>query len=596
MPRRGLAGAIADADDCERASRASIRSGAGAQRQSERLRGCGGAVTPARPGRMSTTCTSPCGEKRGLDSPREVGRGVIGCKGQRALVEVLAGSGVQHIFGLARRHRDGVLRRAAMTTGAIEHIMTRDERSASFMADVYARVAAGSASAKDRAAAARPTSCPVSPKRRVRPSRCSADLRYPGQPAGPRRLTELDQESLFRPVTKWNTRVNSAATMARGDPPRDPDGHRGAAGRDPSVAADRFSRRRDARCFGLRCAGVRQRSRDADRPTRRSIERAAAELAAAERPVIVAGGGVLTSGAWNELTAWPRRSTFRSRPRSMAREHCRNERCRDRRHRRQRGAPVRQRLSWPTPISSSTSDHGPTPRRRATGRCRRWPRRRASFRSTSSRSKSGTTTRVVGLVGDAKLTLLRCSRRSPTRRGRGAQSSRGSSTCWRATPILGGCRAAGRDPRQPIKPHAGRARNARARSTTMTIIVADPGHADAVPERPIRAAAGGPDDGHPARSRRTRLRDPWRGRRLVCRGWAPRGRHDRRRQLRHVGRRARDHHPAGTADRHHPVLQRHLWLDQGAAAPLSRRPLLRRRFQSGRLCGDRPRVRFPSAR
>ena len=27
-------------------------------------------------------------------------------------------------------------------------------------------------------------------------------------------LTELDQESLFRPVTKWNTRVSSAATMA----------------------------------------------------------------------------------------------------------------------------------------------------------------------------------------------------------------------------------------------------------------------------------------------------------------------------------------------------------------------------------------------
>ena len=33
------------------------------------------------------------------------------------------------------------------------------------------------------------------------------------------------------------------------------------------------------------------------------VERAAAELAAAARPVIVAGGGVLTSGAWNELTA-----------------------------------------------------------------------------------------------------------------------------------------------------------------------------------------------------------------------------------------------------------------------------------------------------
>jgi acetolactate synthase-1/2/3 large subunit len=38
-------------------------------------------------------------------------------------------------------------------------------------------------------------------------------------------------------------------------------------------------------------------------PDQALVERAAAELAAAERPVIVAGGGVLTSGAWHELTA-----------------------------------------------------------------------------------------------------------------------------------------------------------------------------------------------------------------------------------------------------------------------------------------------------
>jgi len=37
-------------------------------------------------------------------------------------------------------------------------------------------------------------------------------------------------------------------------------------------------------------------------PDQALVERAAAELAAASRPIIVAGGGVLTSGAWNELT------------------------------------------------------------------------------------------------------------------------------------------------------------------------------------------------------------------------------------------------------------------------------------------------------
>lgn len=39
------------------------------------------------------------------------------------------------------------------------------------------------------------------------------------------------------------------------------------------------------------------------RPEQALIERAAASLAAAERPVIIAGGGVVTSRAWNELTA-----------------------------------------------------------------------------------------------------------------------------------------------------------------------------------------------------------------------------------------------------------------------------------------------------
>jgi acetolactate synthase I/II/III large subunit len=37
-------------------------------------------------------------------------------------------------------------------------------------------------------------------------------------------------------------------------------------------------------------------------PDQALVERAAAELTAATQPVIVAGGGVLTSGAWNELT------------------------------------------------------------------------------------------------------------------------------------------------------------------------------------------------------------------------------------------------------------------------------------------------------
>ncbi len=72
-----------------------------------------------------------------------------------------------------------------------------------------------SVSAKDPAAAAPPTSSRALPKRRVRRSRLlcmTSDTPVSQHQRGV--LTELDQESLFRPVTKWNTRINSSSTMA----------------------------------------------------------------------------------------------------------------------------------------------------------------------------------------------------------------------------------------------------------------------------------------------------------------------------------------------------------------------------------------------
>ena len=61
-------------------------------------------------------------------------------QGARALVQVLVESGVEHIFGLpgdtGMAFYDALYDRESQ----VKHIMTRDERSASFMADVYARV------------------------------------------------------------------------------------------------------------------------------------------------------------------------------------------------------------------------------------------------------------------------------------------------------------------------------------------------------------------------------------------------------------------------------------------------------------------------
>jgi acetolactate synthase-1/2/3 large subunit len=116
-------------------------------------------------------------------------------------------------------------------------------------------------------------------------------------------LTELDQESLFRPVTKWNTRVNSAATMAEAARRAIRMATAGRPGATHlSLPTDVLEGETpESSVYGVSELGAAPAMRNV--PDQALIERAASELAAATRPVIVAGGGVLTSGAWNELTA-----------------------------------------------------------------------------------------------------------------------------------------------------------------------------------------------------------------------------------------------------------------------------------------------------
>ena len=61
-------------------------------------------------------------------------------QGAEALVQVLRDSGVRHIFGLPGDTGMAFYDALGNERDAILHVMTRDERSASFMADVYARV------------------------------------------------------------------------------------------------------------------------------------------------------------------------------------------------------------------------------------------------------------------------------------------------------------------------------------------------------------------------------------------------------------------------------------------------------------------------
>lgn len=225
-------------------------------------------------------------------------------QGARALVEVLRKSGVQHVFGLPGDTGMAFYDALRDVRGEIDHIMTRDERSASFMADVYARVSGriGVCEGPSGGGATYIVPGVAEAQGSAIPLLClTSDTPVNQQGRGV--LTELDQESLFRPVTKWNSRVSAAATMAEAARRAIRMATAGRPGATHlALPTDSLEGETpDTSVYGIPESGSAPAMRV--RPDQSLIERAAAELAAAERPVIVAGGGVLISQAWDALTA-----------------------------------------------------------------------------------------------------------------------------------------------------------------------------------------------------------------------------------------------------------------------------------------------------
>jgi acetolactate synthase-1/2/3 large subunit len=224
-------------------------------------------------------------------------------QGARVLVQVLIESGVEHIFGLpgdtGMAFYDALYDRA----GEVTHIMTRDERSASFMADVYARVSGRLGVCEGPSGAGATYILPgvAEAQGSAIPMLCLTSDTPVGQ-HGRGVLTELDQEALFRPITKWNTRVNSSATMAemtRRAIRMASSGRPGAV--HLSLPTDSLEGETpDESVYGAPDYGTAPAMRT--RPDPELVQRAADAIAQAQRPVIVAGGGVLTSRAWDELT------------------------------------------------------------------------------------------------------------------------------------------------------------------------------------------------------------------------------------------------------------------------------------------------------
>jgi len=220
-----------------------------------------------------------------------------------AIVAILAESGVEYIFGLPGDTGMDFYDALYHNEGRIQHIMTRDERSASFMADAYARVTGkvgicegpsggGATYIVPGVAEANGSSVPM----------ICLTSDTPVREAGRGVLTELDQPLLFQAVTKWSTRLTTPDTA--------PDTVRRAlrlatSERSGAVAISMPADVLAAEVNPQAVYGTPQFGSAPAAPGRAdidSVEAAARLIRNAQRPVIVAGGGVVISRAWNELT------------------------------------------------------------------------------------------------------------------------------------------------------------------------------------------------------------------------------------------------------------------------------------------------------
>jgi acetolactate synthase-1/2/3 large subunit len=219
--------------------------------------------------------------------------------GAEAMVRMLQAHGVTHIFGLCGDTSLPLYDALFRIGGDITHVLTRDERSAAYMADAYARVTGkvgvcegpsggGATYILPGLAEANESSVPM--------LAITTDIATSSR--GRFALTELDQEALFRPVTKWNRVLDRASEIPRtvraafsaiGN------GRPGAAHiglpfdvQNEPIDGD------DVRALNGAAMGRAA-------PDDQSVEAAATLLLDASSPVFICGGGVVISGAEEEL-------------------------------------------------------------------------------------------------------------------------------------------------------------------------------------------------------------------------------------------------------------------------------------------------------
>jgi len=224
--------------------------------------------------------------------------------GAEAMVRMLQLHGVKHIFGLCGDTSLPFYDALARLDHGMQHILTRDERSAAYMADGYARVTGrvgvcegpsggGATYLLPGIVEANESSIPV--------LGITTDIATTSR--GRYTLTELDQEALYRPFAKRSEVIDRAdrlpeavrrafRAMTTGRPGA---AHLGLPFDVQNGEVDESSVWAQAE---LGSYPARREAPDAE-----AVKRAAALLAKAKNPVLVCGGGVVIANAETELAA-----------------------------------------------------------------------------------------------------------------------------------------------------------------------------------------------------------------------------------------------------------------------------------------------------
>ena len=224
--------------------------------------------------------------------------------GAEAFVRMLQLHGVRHVFGLCGDTSLPLYDALFRLDHGITHILTRDERSAAYMADGYARVSGrvgvcegpsggGATYILPGVVEGNESSIPI--------LAVTTDIGTSSR--GRYALTELDQEALFRPLTKWNRVIDRADQVpgaVRAAFRAMTSGRPGAAhiGLPFDVQKGPVD---EAEVWAEPALGIYPARRVAPDPG--AIEAAAEAILSAAAPMLVCGGGPVIAGAEAELRA-----------------------------------------------------------------------------------------------------------------------------------------------------------------------------------------------------------------------------------------------------------------------------------------------------